>query len=204
MVRGLISMAVLVLSNTAAAQYDKGTWLFEVIGGPVSPSNPSVTVRLYAAFPKITSSSAFGAGGFNVLSDDPNGEFFGVERGFGLGPSPFCGYGFLGTPTPSTVPGNVVGQLGILGCVPGTAMPLLVWQASWTTQDFTPRTVEISSDGTTYFQIYSSASAYEFGPDVQLFPDKFEHGSGVIQVVPAPSALALLLTGAALTTRRRR
>ena len=200
--RVALTIAALALTPAASAQYDKGTWLFEVIGGPVSAMNPVVEVRVYAAFPKMTSTSAFGQGNFDIVSSDPSGEFHNVERGFGLGSNPFCGFAFLGTPTPSSVPGNVVGQLGVLGCVPSTAMPIAVWQASWTTSDFTPREVAISSAGTTNFAIFISSS--QAHPDLQLFPDKFEHGSGVIQVVPSPSGAILLAASSILAMRRRR
>ena len=199
--RVALTIAALALTPAASAQYDKGTWLFEVIGGPVSPSNPSVTVRLYAAFPKATLEPAFGTGNLDIESDDPDGFFSNMQKGLGLGQ--VCGAVQLGVPSPGGgVDGLIFAQLGVIACTPNTALPLHVWDATWTTDVFTNRRVHISSAGTLNFKIFSSTS--QFWPDVQLFPDKFEHGSGVIQVVPSPSGAILLAASSVLAMRRRR
>ncbi len=201
--RATLSLALVIgLTRSAAAQYDKGTWLFEVVGGPVSPINPVVTVRLYAAFPTVTpGETSLGDANLHILSSDSNGGFFDLKKGLDLQSG--CSFASLGTPTPSGgVDSLVFKQLGVLGCQPNPAAPNNVWEAKWTTNDFTPRDVLLESSGTSIFDLFSDLG--QLFANISLYPDKFEHGAGVIQVVPAPSALALLLTGAALITRRRR
>ncbi len=185
-------------SASLHAQYDKATWLFEVVGGPVSPSNPTVTVNLYAAFPQLSPSTSYGQGDLAISSTDPTGWFHGMTKGSGLG---YCGGAILGVPNQA---GGVdeLGffQIGVLGCAPNTYNPIHIWEAEWTTDNFKPRTVTLASFETTFFNVFLQAG--NFFPDVFLYPDKFEHGSGVIQVVPAPGSIACI--GAALVASRRR
>ncbi len=189
------------LSTTVLAQSNPG-WIIEVVGGPVSPSNPSVQVKVSAFFTPVTSSFAFGAGRFDVVSTDANGQFGNLTVGAGLVQS--CTQGSqLGV---SNANGGVtdvwIHQLNVLGCQAVPTNPIEIWTATWTTSDFSPRQVQVSTLTTGYFQLFSHHGT-PF-PDIFFEPKDVIPGSAVIQVIPAPSgALALLLTGAALATRRR-
>lgn len=202
MMRVALTIAAAGLTSAASAQYDKGTWLFEVIGGPVSPSNPVVTVKLYAAFPIYTpGETALGDANLGILSSDPHGWFYDMQKGSDLLSE--CSLAFLGNPTPSGgVEPLVFKQLGVLGCQPNPAAPCHVWEAKWTTDDFTPRDVVLESWKTGAFAVFSDLG--QIFPNVSLYPDKFEHGSGVIQVVPAPGGAILLAGSIGIAVRRRR
>ena len=192
---------VFATSSLALAQSNPG-WTIEVVGGPVSPSSPSVQVRVSAYFPQASAGSAFGEGAFDLLSTDPSGKFHSLSVGGGVAGS--CTQGsLLGQPTSL---GGVVGvgihQINILGCVASTTNPIEVWTATWTTSDFSPRVVGVGTANTWIYGVYSNL-AQSF-PDVHYKPEEIIPGSAVIQVIPAPGALALLFTSTALTRRRRR
>ncbi len=187
------------LSTTVLAQSNPG-WIIEVVGGTVSPSNPSVTVKLRAFFFSVFPSTAFGGGDSDIGSSDPMGKFSDMQYGADL--FGFCPLGQVGVPSATGgVTGINIGQIQVLGCLANPANPIEIWRATWTTSDFTPRTVELNTTGTTHFELYSHHGA-SF-PDIFFDPKDVIPGSAVIQVIPAPGVLALLLTGAALTTRRR-
>lgn len=191
----------LLMSVVAAAQPNPG-WTIEVVGGPVSPSNSSVKIRVSTYFQPVSAGSAFGEGAFDLLSTDPNGKFHSLDVGGGVAGS--CTQGsLLGEPTSlGGVAGVGIHQLNILGCLANTQNPIEVWTATWTTNDFTPRVVSLGTANTWIYGIYSNL-AQSF-PDIHYKPEEIVHGSALIQVIPAPGALALLLTGTALATRRRR
>ena len=198
MVQRLLPIVLAQLAGSADAQFDKGTWLFEVVGGPVSPSNPSVTVNLYAGFPIVAPFTAFGDAGLSITSSDPTGQFTDLAPGAGM----LLSFHILGTPNATGgVSGLHFAQVNFAN-VSLTTNPIHLWQATWTTTDFTPRTVDLASSATTSFKVHDDHN--KVIAEVQLYPDKFEHGSGVIQVVPSPSGAILLAASSVLAMRRRR
>lgn len=188
------------LPTTVLAQSNPG-WTIEILGGTVSPSNPSVIVKVSAFFHSFFPSTAFGSGNFNIESTDPGGMFSNFQYGPGLANT--CHGGNLGLPSSTGgVVGVGIGQLNVLGCQASPENPIAIWTGEWTTDDYSLRTIQLKTIGTTHFELYSHHGA-SF-PDIFYDPKDVIPGSAVIQVVPAPGGLALLLTGAALTTRRRR
>ncbi len=80
-----------------------------------------------------------------------------------------------------------------------TDNPILLFTAEWTTDDFTSREVSVSTFDTTTFRLYVDQQ----GNHTLLPQNAIFEGSGVIQVVPAPSA-GLLLVSSVLMRRRRK
>ena len=94
-------------------------------------------------------------------------------------------------------------QFNIYGA--STRNPFSLWQATWTTDDFTPRHVALHTENTPHFTVHTNM--YLNWPDVDLVQTgQFRHCSAVIQVIPAPGGAALLLAAscAVLLRRRRR
>lgn len=192
---------MLAACSLAHAQSNPG-WTIEIIGGPVSPSNPQVTVRVSAYFTPPFPTSAYGFGGFDLETSDPFGAFSGMAFGSGLAKG-VCHGGTLGTPTGTGgVAGVVAGQVNVLGCQANPFNPIEVWEATWSTSVFTPRSVLISTTQLTGIGLFSGHG--EPFPDIFFEPKDVIPGSAVIQVIPAPGAFVVLLSGAALTTKRRR
>ncbi|MCH7962165.1 MAG: hypothetical protein IIC49_07495, partial [Planctomycetes bacterium] len=79
------------------------------------------------------------------------------------------------------------------------------WSAEWTTIDFTPRTVSLDTRNTTTFEIGTNGGHALTLNLLELYPQGFTPGTGVIQVVPSPAiATPLLVLGAVMLRRRRR
>jgi hypothetical protein len=78
-----------------------------------------------------------------------------------------------------------------------TANPILIWYANWSTSDFTPRHIDLST-ATTEFGLYIN----EDGVGETGLGD-FSEASGVIQVVPSPAAAILPAFVGAFTRRSR-
>ena len=182
-----------------------GGWLIEVIGDPVSPANPSTTVRISAAFPAHM--WAYAASRFDLVEDDPSGRFGGIHLPAPLGPLPPGNYGCFGMYFDRLAPGAVIdvvsGQLNIVGCIAHPANPLPMFEAVWTTDDFTPRQVRLETSNTPYFNVFPDPAATLNTVDL-VATQQFRHGSAVIQVIPAPAGATTVLVGLSLAGGRRR
>lgn len=191
-----------VIACSAAAQ-EKATFIIDVVGGPVSPHNPSVTVKIYASFP--SQYWAFGSTYFDLASTDTSGEFSGMTKptasGIGLPPGPCSEPWFPGTPDGN---GGLTGlyafQFNAVGCFARTTNPIQIWEATWSTQTFTNRTVVVSTVNVLSFIVYTDHN--QSLPNVVLTPNLFVPGEASIEVVPAPGALVIV--GALTFAIRRR
>jgi hypothetical protein len=197
-VRPAAILASIALAPASAAQTPQGGWLIDVVGGPASPTNPRVTVRVSAWFDAGNPSFlAFTDGDFDLLGDT-TGEFRNpVLLPVHSSPSPQPPGTTPGEPSSGNVSGVLTGQLFVGPLFPSTANPIPLWEAFWTTGDFTPRPVALETAAATTFRVYDHA-----GRAIQLYPHAFAHGNARITVVPAP-ATALLALAAALPRRRR-
>ncbi len=202
-VRIAIALIVTLSAPLASAQTGPaGGWLIDVIGQPVSPTNPSTTVRLSAYFP--SNMWAFASGSFDLTSTDITGEFSNPHM-----PPPLqwpCAHLFnTGTFVNGGAYGVSFGQINVVGCIANSANPLAIWEATWTTQDFTPREVYLETRNTPGFYVFPTP-AVTLETIELVARNQFRHGTAVIQVIPAPSAAALLLaaTGAGMLRRRQR
>ena len=128
---------------------------------------------------------------------------------------------------------NVLNPMGQLGTTAGTPMgsnvvgaenaqfhappfffgnpdnPILLATYTWSTTNFTARFVDLTTSNSTGFIValtenFAGPPIVPAGSTFQLFPQSFTAGSGVIEVTPAPSALALLGLGGLVAVRRRR
>lgn len=191
------------IACSATAQ-EKATFIIDVVGGPVSPSNPTVTVKLFAVFP--SQYWAFGETNISLNSTDPSGEFKNISKPVGIGAlsaSGVCAPWLGGTPNGlGGVDGIHPFQFNAVGCSASTWNPIQFWQGEWTTTDFSPREVELSSANVLFFTVYTSSN-HSF-PDLNLYPSSFENSSTTFQVIPAPGLPVVL--GAIIPTvfRRRR
>ena len=191
------TIAVLALTSPAAAQ--QGGWLIES-SNVVSPSQPTTTVEVWAWFDDPTGErDVFAWGDFDFIAAD--GEFSNT-RMYLWTLSTFS----AGTPMGNSVRGVLVGQLwGFAGMVANPQNPILAWSADWTTTDFTPRTVSLDTRNTTTFEIGTNGGHVLTLNLLELYPQGFTPGMGVIRVVPSPvSATPLLVLGAVMLRRRRR
>jgi hypothetical protein len=78
-----------------------------------------------------------------------------------------------------------------------------VWSAEWGTHDFTPRTVDLITENTSTFMIGTNSSHLGMNT-LELYPSGFEPGSGVIRVIPSPSASLIVAALIPFAGRRRR
>ena len=182
-----------------------GGWLIEVIGEPVSPRNPSITLRVSAYFP--ANLWALNTSGFDLLGTDPSAVFSNFLLPAPLGPLPPGPHGCFGTLVGGTVPGGVVQvgflQSNIVGCFAHPANPLPIFEAQWTTTDFTPREVLLETLNTPAFHVFPTRTSTLNTVDLVAM-QQFRHGSAVIQVIPAPGSAAMLLAGSGAVVLRRR
>ena len=188
------TIAALALTSAAAAQ--QGGWLIES-SNVVSPSQPTTTVEVWAWFDDPTGErNAFGRGDFDFIAAD--GEFMNAQMYLWT-----AGFS-AGTVRGSSVRGVLVGQhWGFVGYHANMQNPILAWSADWTTTDFTPRTVSLDTRNTTTFQIGTNSTHGSMNL-LELYPEGFTPGMGVIQVVPSPASATLLVLGAVMLRRRRR
>ena len=178
---------------------EMGGFTVEVIGGDVSAHNPEVTVRISAYFPP--NYFALFYTDFDLLSSDPNAVFSNIVLPEPIGPPNLCNIFEPGTPTSGGVIGASLFQINV-GCTANPMNPIPIWEATWSTTDFTARDVQLITANTTYFAVYTTVGTIS-GPD--LIPlGLFQHGSAVIHVVPAPGACVLALGSVVCVSRRRR
>ncbi|MCH9057982.1 MAG: hypothetical protein IIB55_05055 [Planctomycetes bacterium] len=194
----VVTSTIAALALTAAAAAQQGGWLIES-SNVVSPSKPTTTVEVWAWFDDPTGErNAFGRGDFDFIAAD--GEFSNPQMYLWTSP------GFsAGTPMGNSVRGVFVGQLwGFVGLSANMQNPILVWSVDWTTTDFTPRTVSLDTRNTTTFEIGTNGGHALTMNLLELYPQGFTPGTGVIRVVPSPASATLLVLGAVMLRRRRR
>ncbi len=197
-----IALVPLAVGPVLAQTGPIGGWLVEVIGGPVSPSNPTTTIRVSAYFP--SSLHGFYRGWLDLVGTDLTANWSNFTLPAPLGPLPPGPHGCFGTIILDTLPGGVrfgFLQEGIVGCLPHPANPLPILEAQWTTNDFTRRIVDLETHNTPVFFVWRDTN----GNSVDLVPlNQFRHGSAVIQVIPTPGGAAMLLAAVGGALRRRR
>ncbi|MCA9278784.1 MAG: hypothetical protein H6815_11390 [Phycisphaeraceae bacterium] len=193
---------VLLASQSALADLqspEMGGFTVEVIGGDVSAHNPEVTVRISAYFPSTY--FAFLLADFDLLSSDPDGMFSNITLPEPIGPPGICNTFYPGLPISGGVIGAGAFQANV-GCTANPMNPIPIWEATWSTTDFTSRDVLLTTANTVSFGVYEGVG-HAGGPNlVEL--GLFQHGSAVIHVVPAPGASLCAIGGFVLVSRRRR
>jgi ABC-type amino acid transport substrate-binding protein len=192
----ILVAAVALAAGNAAGQ---NGWALEVeympgSGGAVSPAFPAATVRLLARFDPWW--FAFAGGDGDVIAQEGSWSDL---RLLDVQDPPV-------PPWPGSSPGLVIGSrvnLYIVGQVlvgpgfmPSRANPMPLWEGTWSTEDFSPRSIGVVTGNHGPFALYNAS-----GKNQVVTPT---HGSAVIQVVPAPGALAALIAALPVAAGRRR
>jgi hypothetical protein len=81
-----------------------------------------------------------------------------------------------------------------------TANPILLWSATWTTDDFSPREIAVTT-ASDEFRVFPDGNN---GYSEQVDWNDFAEGSGVITIVPAPPAAVIAVLVGLLSARRSR
>ncbi|MGD1915479.1 MAG: PEP-CTERM sorting domain-containing protein [Phycisphaerales bacterium] len=186
-----VAGAAVGMAAVASASVTPNTYEIRV-SNVVSPSQPSTTVEVWADWDSDLF-YAFAAAEWNLLGD-MTGDFSGPASAF-TDPGQDGG-----TPMDGNVMDIVTGQLQF---PPGslfadTSDPVLIWSATWSTSDFTARTVDLATD-TTRYSLYVDDTGLSSDVTTTVL-----EGAGAIEVIPAPASLALLGLGGLAATRRRR
>ena len=186
-----VAGAALGMAAMASATVTPNTYEIRV-SNPVSPGMPSTTVEVYADWDSDLF-YAFAAAEWS-LRGDMTGDFSGPASAF-TDPGQEGG-----TPMDGDVVDIVTGQLQFpAGSIfADTSDPILIWSATWSTTDFTPRTVDLATD-TIRYSLYLD----DTGLSSDVTSTVLE-AAGQIQVIPAPASLALVGLGGLAALRRRR
>lgn len=188
MKKGLVLFGIAGIAASASAQ-NALSFVFPG-GNQVSPGG-TLKVELWAAFDP--GQYAFAAAALGV-NGDPTGDFSNPKTPFTSLPQ------VPGTPAGGNVTGIQTGQLHfpLAGILANTANPIKIWEADWTDNNFTARTVNLSS-ASTKFDLYINSNGTS-----QSFLSSLAEAKGTIEVIPAPASLALLGLGGLVAGRRRR
>lgn len=183
--------AALGLAAMASATVQPNTYDIRV-SNVVSPSQPSATVEVWADWDSDLF-YAFAAAEWN-LRGDATGAFSGPSSAF-TDPGQDAG-----TISGGDVIDIVTGQLQF---PPGsifadTSDPIMIWSGTWSTSDFTARTVDLSTE-TGRYSLYLDDTGLSSDVTATVI-----EGAGQIEVIPAPASLALLGLGGLAAVRRRR
>jgi hypothetical protein len=184
------TLAVVALAGGTSAQ-SNATFLLRA-WNTVSPSSPSTTIEVWAAWDDPLNQYMFGGADYDLTAGD--GLFsdpINIQQGPGSSP---------GIANANVVTGGTNGALWYPNPIhPFQGGPNLLASYTWTATDFTPRTVDLFTSNTTNFIVVLKST----GQATQLFPALFTPGSGGITVVPAPAVWWLLALPLAAISRRR-
>lgn len=184
-------IALLGVAGLATAAFGQAGWNIAVSNNITGPGNNSAVVTISARF--SPADHAFGAALFDVNASEV-GWVAGTNEV--ILPPPAN----PGTINGASITGITAGQIHFPPVVlANTANPIAAWRATWSTNNFSPRTVDITTR-TTRFDVYLSPTT----PQSESRLAGLMEGSGRIQIIPAPSALALLGMGGLVAARRRR
>ena len=190
----LVTAWIVVFPLPSLAQSFPSTYLVEVLGS-VSPTSPSVTVRISASWEPHPNYLWFDNGRFDFESGE-SGVFTDSRL------LPVYTRGILAPGArPGVISDNRVVDVFVhqffmphVSLFPLPDNPLAVWEVTWTTQDFTPRWVPIRTAGVQWLTLFGDSPPYP----------KYQPSSAFIRVVPAPATIAFMLGGLMFAARRRR
>jgi len=192
--RRLSSVGVLAAAGTVCAQSNPA-YVIEV-SNPVSPTSPTTTLSVYAAWDQPAPGDfVFGAGGYDLAADD--GLFTGIEPILGL-----CNNNAgCGQIRGNRIDGMVTGQLHIppLNIFGNPDNPIHLFNIEWTATNFTPRTVGVVTENTSHFNLVPGPGGKSINLASMLTP-----GAASIVVTPAPGVFVVVGAGAVFAVSRRR
>jgi hypothetical protein len=190
MTKHITVLGVAALAGLASAQPSNPTFIIEA-SNDVSPAMPTTTITVSATWDE-QEEHVFSGADYDLVAT--GGEFTSANLILIFtGNTP-------GTPSGARVNGASIGQIHN-GSVPGrSGNPIELASYEWTTTNFSPRTIDFSTENTTQFGV---TNRFRYGPVIHIF-GTFTPGSGSLVVIPAPPAAALLGIGALIAARRRR
>ncbi len=192
-----ISVVGLAASVVPALAQTNGRYEL-VLVGEVTPTSPTLTVEVWAAWDDPQMNYLFGGGNYDLDASEVG--WTGVQLVLGLTVPPVPpGPNRPGVINGASVQGAAIGQTLLPGFIGNPDNPILLATYEWTATDFTPRTIDFVTSNTNKFNV----AAILTGAWTQLFPGHFSPGSAAY-VIPAPSPLALLALGSIVAARRRR
>ncbi len=180
---------LVALAAVARAAGQDQSFFFQVTN-PVSLEQPVTEVEVWASFDPAYYS--FALAHFAIESPADDGTFFDPRF-----PKPFLGDEGYIPPGGDSVAGIRAQQFQWIGVDSDTANPIKIWSCSWTTEDFTPRQLDLSLLAT-QFWVYLDPSGQ--GLQVEFVPDAL----GFINIVPAPATGAVAMLASTIALRRRR
>jgi uncharacterized protein (TIGR03382 family) len=188
-------VALVALAGLASVANATNTWMVDISysnGNALAAPGDTATVTIWAQFDDGL--YAFAGGALNVNTDDGAGSWSDIHRDL-TGPGTVDGVAVGGNVT-----GIITGQLHfpLANIFANTANPIQAWHGTFATSDFTPRTINLSTD-TSKFDVYTKADGTSAS-----FLDSLVEGAGGIIVAPTPGTAALLGLGALAAGRRRR
>jgi MYXO-CTERM domain-containing protein len=190
-------VALVALAGLASGASATNTWVADISysnpNGRIEQAGDTATVQIWAQFDDNL--YAFAGGALNVMTDDNNGSWSNIGRDL-KGPGTADGVAAGGNVT-----GIITGQLHfpLAGIFADTSNPIKAWHGTFTTSDFTTRTVNLSTDSTKY-SVYTD----EAGTSSDFINSLIEAAGGIQVGVPTPGTAALLGLGALAAGRRRR
>ena len=177
---------------TPASAQTLGTYLLTVSHLPI-PSNPIVTIEIWASWNDPGGAFVFGGGNYNLTASD--GTFIsGTNILNGPGTS-------VGNITGNTITGAVNGQIHLpqLGIHGSPDNPILLASYEWVTTNFTARIITFITSNTSNFIVSDIAT----GATTQMFPHSFTPGLAMI-IPPSPATLSMLALAGLMAARRNR
>jgi len=195
-------VAAVVLATSGSASHAQfgatnGRFEFGFDRLVVSPSNPEVTMTVYAAWDQASLGDfVLRAVNYDLLAD--SGEFTSAALILGMNPP-----NNAGQIKANRINGAAIGQVHITGGIniPGNPdNPIALAEYVWTATNYAARTVEFTTESTTHFALVPGPG----GVSINLFPSQFTPRFGSIVVVPGSSVSGTLALGACLCAWRRR
>lgn len=184
---------ILTLLWCASATGQVNTFEF-VASNVVSPEQPSATIEVWAAFDP--SMYAFAKARFDLFASPGSGGFSDPVLRV-QGPGDYEGdIPPEGDSVTNVAPYQFVWDNG--GPYADPSNPILIWSVTWSTSDFQPRTVALTTKTSEY---YLYLDWYGLMDDSL---EGFVEGSGAIQVVPSPASAVVLFAAPCMWLRRLR
>jgi hypothetical protein len=179
-----------MLSHAASAQLN--TFEFRV-SNIISPDQPAAIVEVWASFDPAL--HEFGWAEFDVIGTADDGGFETPNVLLSHPESEDGEIQFGGDSVLGIASGQIYFPPNLLG---DDSNPIPIWRAIWTTHFFSSRTIELATVTRDYSLYHENGLLEDF------LNEFFAEGTWRIQVVPAPSGLALIALGAAIGVRRGR
>ena len=196
-------IAVAGLATAVSAQPARplsATYMITSSNDVIRGVSETTTISVWAMWDDPAMDWVIGAGDYDLNASE-TGWVADAEVNVLMGPA--SSFGVLAG---ASYTGAVNGQLHIppIGIIGSQDNPILFATYEWTTTDFAIRTITLNTSNTTRYLVAEWGPPPLGGLTFGMFPELFSAGAGSFEVIPAPSALALLGLGGLVALRRRR